>query len=100
MTTQLPDMSHPLVRDAWSAYIEQTQAAREDYQHALAELGRVQEERTKAADAARGAAIDQAWTDYHDQAAMAWASYSQATAEARQAREIAASAALTGQPII
>lgn len=99
-TTQLPDMAHPLVRDAWSAYIEQTQQARDDYAHALAELGRIQQDATQAADVARNAAVDNAWTAYHDGQATAWASYCQATAEARQAREIAAGAALTGQPIL
>ena len=99
-TTQLPDMTHPLVRDAWSAYIEQTQAAREKYAADLSELGRIQQSATEAADVARNAAVDNAWTAYHDGQAAAWASYCQATAEARQAREIAASAALTGQPIL
>lgn len=99
-TTALPDMAHPAVRDAWTAYIEQTAQAREDYAAQLAQLGKIQQAATEAADVARNAAVDSAWTAYHDGQAAAWASYCQATAEARQAREIAASAAMTGQPIL
>lgn len=98
--TTLPDMAHPAVRDAWTAYIEQTQAAREEYAAALAQLGQIQKSATDAADVARNAAVDNAWTAYHDGQAAAWASYCQATAEARQAREIAAQAAMAGQPIL